>query len=106
MPLLAALIEALFTALATFLLKLFAAKVAIRVAAVGAIAALGGVLMGTFNGLIAPLVQAAFDTQYGQVIGLAFPPVAGTCLAAYSTLWVACTTYKLQERAILATANI
>jgi len=106
MPLFASLFSSFFGALGAFLTKLFVAKVAVRVAAVAALASLGGVLMVTFNGIVAPLVAQAFSTAYGQFLGLAFPPVAGTCMAGIAGLWLACTTYKLQERAIMVTAGI
>lgn len=106
MPLFAGMVSAFFTALGGFLAKLFIARVALRIAAVAAIGALGAVLMATFNTVIAPMVSSMFSTQYGQLIGLAFPPVAGTVLAGIATIWIACTTYKLQVHAIKVTANI
>ena len=106
MPLFAAMVSAFFNGLALFLARLFAAKVAIRVAAVAAIGAFGTALMLTFNNFVAPLVAQLFATSYGQLLGLAFPPVAGTVLAGVATLWVACTTYKLQVHAVKVTANI
>lgn len=106
MPALAALIQTLFGALATFLAKLFLAKLAIRIAAVSAIVAAGGVLMTAFNNQVAPMVAQMFNSEYGQFIGLAFPPIAGTCIAAITAVWFACTTYSLQVRAIKVTANM
>jgi len=106
MPLLAAFIGTFFSGLATFLAKLFAAKVALRVAAVAAIGALGTSLMLLFNSSVAPLVAALFATQYGQLLGLVFPPVAGTCLAVITALWAACLFYRLQVQAVKITANI
>lgn len=106
MPLFAQLVASLFTGLSAFLVKAFAAKVAIRVAAVGALAASGAALMIAFNTVVAPLVGALFSTAYGQLIGLAFPPVAGTVLAGVATVWVSCTTYKLQAQAIKLAAGL
>lgn len=106
MPLFASMVAGFFNALALFLAKLFAARVAIRLAAVSAIVAFGTALMVTFNTVVAPWVAAAFNTSFGQLIGLAFPPVAGTVLAGIATIWVACTTYKLQVAAVKVTANI
>ena len=106
MPLLAGLISTLFTALGGFLLKLFVARLAIRVAAVAAIIAAGSALMLTFNGYVAPIVGAMFSSQYGQFLGLAFPPISGTCIAAFTGVWLACTTYRLQVRTINATAGM
>lgn len=106
MPAFAALVEALFAGLASFLTRLFIARIGIRVIAVGAITALGTALIALFNTTLSPLAAAAFSTQYGQFLGLAFPPVAGTCLAAIATSWVAITTYRLQVGAIKTTAGI
>lgn len=106
MPLLGALFTSLFSALGLFLAKMFAAKLAIRIIAVTALTALSTGLVAAFNTQMVPLVQAAFSTQYGQFIGLAFPPIAGTCLTTITTLWVACTTYRMQARAIALTANV
>lgn len=106
MPLLGAMISSLFGALSAFLVKLFLAKLAIRIAAVAAIVAVGTVLMTAFNNQVAPLVARMFQSQYGQFVGLAFPPVAGTCIAAITAVWLACSTYALQVRAIRTTANM
>lgn len=106
MPLFAALLESLFLAIGKFLAKLFLAKIAIRVVAVTAIGALGTALMLIFNGFVAPLVAALFQTQYGQLLGLVFPPVAGTVISGLITLWAAATAYRLHVRAIQITANI
>lgn len=106
MPLFAAFFGSLFSALGVFLAKLFAAKLAIRLAAVAALTAIGVGLMNVFNTQIAPLVVALFSTQYGQLLGLVFPPIAGTCIAVISTLWLACATYRLQARAIKLTASM
>lgn len=106
MPQFALMVTAIFQGLSAFLAKLFLAKVALRIAAVAAISGFAATLMATFNAVVAPWVAAAFSTSYGQVIGLAFPPVAGTVLAGIATLWVACTTYALQRQAVAVTANI
>lgn len=106
MPLFGALFSALFSALGIFLAKMFAAKLAIRLLGVAALTALGSALLMTFNGWIAPLVAMAFSTQYGQFIGLAFPPVSGTVLTLYFTAWIAVNTYKMQARAVALTASL
>jgi len=100
MPLLGALLVNLFGGLAAgiaaWIVKRGATKALIVAGLVAAVAA----LMTVFNTVITPLVASAFNTQYGQFIGLAFPPAAGTCLAAITTVWGACATYKLRERAV------
>lgn len=105
MPALGALFVALASGIATFLVQFLTRKLAIATAAVAALAVVTGALLLGFNTLVAPLVAQLFSTNYGQVIGLAFPPVAGTCVAAISIAWSACTLYKWQVGAIkLATS--
>jgi len=106
MPLFAQLFSSVFTAFAAFLLQFFASKVAVRVAAIAAVVALGTALLVLFNLAVAPFVLAMFSTNFGQLLGLVFPPVAGTVVAAIITLWGACLTYRLQVRAIAITATI
>jgi hypothetical protein len=106
MPVFAAFFGALFSALGGFLVKLFLAKVAMRVVAVGALSALTTALLVTFNGWIAPLVAQLFSTQYGQLLGLAFPPIAGSVVSLLLIAFLAVTTYKTQYRAIRLTGSV
>ncbi|WP_234264904.1 DUF5455 family protein [Hydrogenophaga sp. NFH-34] len=106
MPALAALIGAVFTQLGFFLLKLFLARAAIRAVGVTAIIALSVGLVATFNEFLAPLVQSAFMTSYGQFIGLAFPPIAGTCLATIVSAVGAVFVYRLKVRFVESTAGV
>lgn len=96
MPLFATFLGSLVTGLATFLAQFLSRKVAIATAAIAALATVTGGLLLAFNLAVAPLVASAFSTQYGQFLGLAFPPVAGTCLATYATVWAACVLYRWQ----------
>lgn len=100
MPVFAAFVGQLFTALGVFLARLFLARLAIKLAGVAAIVACGTVLMTTFNGVVAPLASQLFSTQYGQLLGLAFPPVSGTCVAGITAVWAACGLYAIQMRSI------
>jgi phosphotransferase system glucose/maltose/N-acetylglucosamine-specific IIC component len=106
MPIFAAFFGALFSSLAVFLAKMFAAKLAIRVLGVAALTALAAGLMTTFNNAISPLVQQLFQTQYGQFLGLAFPPIAGTVISVYLSVLLAIGTYRLQARAVTLTAGM
>jgi len=104
MPLLGALIISLASGIASFFVQFLTRKLAIAAAAVAALGVVTVALLAGFNGLVAPLVAQLFATSYGQVIGLAFPPVAGTCMATISACWAACTLYKWQVRAISLSA--
>jgi len=106
MPLLGALIQTLLVSLGGFLLRLFLARLALRIAGVAAIVAAGAALMVTYNAIVSPLVQSAFNSQYGQVLGLAFPPVSGTCMAALGAIWAACGLYSLNRRAVQLTSAV
>jgi len=50
-------------------------------------------------------VQGMFSTQYGQFIGLAFPPISGTCMTSIATCWGGCALYKLKMQSIKMTAS-
>lgn len=106
MPLFAAFFGALFSALGAFLVKIFVAKIAIRVVAVTAILGLYSGLLVVFNALIAPLIAQVFANEYGQFLGLLFPPVAGTILAMLLGFYLTVKTYQLQARAIALTAGV
>lgn len=105
MPLLGALLSTLFGSIASFIALVWAKKLAVTTIAVAAFAASLVALMAVFNGLVAPLVAAMFSTQYGQFLGLAFPPIAGSCLAALSACWGACALYKLKIQSIKMSAS-
>lgn len=105
MPILAGLLSSLFAGLATFLTQIWAKKFVVAGLAIGAFAVALGVLMALFNTLVSPLAQAMFTTQYGQFIGLAFPPISGTCMASIVSCWTGCALYKLKMQSIKLTAS-
>lgn len=98
MPLLAALLAGFFPALTAFLLRMFAAKLIMLTIGLGLLASLGVGFVAFFNTQISPLVAMAFNTQYGQFLGLAFPPVAGTCIATIMGAVTFVGAYKLKVR--------
>lgn len=104
MPILAGLITSLFGGIASLFALWWGKKIAVSVVAVAAFATALTALMLMFNLLITPLIAAMFSTTYGQFIGLAFPPMAGTCLAAIGACWSGCALYKLKIQAIRLTA--
>lgn len=105
MPLLGALIQGLFSALYVFLAGFMGVGVAVRVAAVASFFAIGATLMVLFNGLVAPLVAAMWTTAWGNFLGLAFPAVSGTCMAALASVWAGCSLYAMQRKAISLVAG-
>jgi len=53
--------------------------------------------VAVFNSYLAPLASQAFNTQYGQFMGLAFPPVAGTCIVTFSGALLASFLWRLKR---------
>jgi hypothetical protein len=100
MPLLGGLLVSLFSGLATFLASYLSKKVAIGLAAAATLGGLYGAMVVLMNNAVSPLLSALFSTSYGQFIGLAFPPMAGTCLGIVATTWAACTLYAWQKKAL------
>lgn len=100
MPLMAGLLVTLFQAVTTFLAIRMATRTAFLLAAVGILWGLYGTMVTTMNTLVAPLATAIFSTSYGQFVGLLFPPIAGTCVAAITAAWAACTMYAYQKKAL------
>lgn len=100
MPLLGSLIAGLFASLTSVLGAWFGVSVAVKVAAVAAFLAFAAALLAVFNTAVAPLVGAMFATSWGMVLGLAFPPIAGTCLAVLAAVWGACGLYGMQRKAL------
>lgn len=105
MPIFAALVQSLFGAAALFLAQLWAKKVAVAALAVGAFAVALSVLMVVFNALVSPYLASMFQSQYGQFLGLAFPPIAGSCMASIGSCWAACGLYKLKMQSIKMSAS-
>jgi uncharacterized membrane protein required for colicin V production len=105
MPLLAGLFGTLIGGLVNWIAQYLTKKVVTSGLAVAGFAIALTVLMVMFNVLAAPLVQAMFSTSFGSFIGLAFPPMAGTCLASMATCWSGCALYKLKMQTIKMSAS-
>ena len=104
MPILAGLLTSLFGGIASFIALFWAKKISVAVLAIAAFAAALAVLLTMFNLLVTPFLAAMFSTTYGQFLGLAFPPMAGTCMVSIGTCWGGCALYKLKMQAIKLTA--
>lgn len=98
MPLLAALISTLSTSIGSLIFKIFLIPKTFRALGIAAVLSLWAALLLTFNTLVSPLIGQIFSTQYGQFIGLAFPPIAGTCLTTIVTAATAVQIYRIKRR--------
>lgn len=87
MPLLATFLGSIGTGIYSVLLAMFGAKIATRLSAVLLLATIYISCISLFMGLIEPWLAAMFSSTYGQLLGLLFPPVAGTVVAGLGTYW-------------------
>jgi len=94
MPKLALFFESIFARFFTFLTVHYGAQIATKMTVIFAIAALyvSGIL--SFNIFISPLLAELFATDFGMVIGLAFPPIAQYVITGLITLWAAMIIYR------------
>ena len=93
MPLLATLFMGLMSGIYKLMLAMFGVKWAIRITAVTALAGLYVACALTFAVMIVPWFSAFIATQFGMLLGLLFPPAAGTVVASLGTFW-ACILAK------------
>lgn len=87
MPILAKLLAAIATGTLGFFTTLFGAIWGIRIAAAVAIGTIYVSCVVAYSAMIAPWLGVVFTTGYGWLLGLLFPPVAGSVLAALSGWW-------------------
>ena len=87
MPLLATFLGSILSSIFGLVAAITGAKVAVRLLAVASVAALYVASVLAFSNIIAPWLAVVFSSQYGQLLGLLFPPVAGTVLAALASYW-------------------
>lgn len=87
MPVLALLLRALLLRGEAVAIALWSTDKAVRMAAVMVLVAAYIACVVFFTNFIKPLIASLFSTSYGHVIGLAFPPIAGTVLAGVIGLW-------------------
>jgi hypothetical protein len=105
MPIFAAFFTSVVGAFASWLAANVTKRVTIFLSATIGLFMLSTSLVIVFNTLVTPLMQSVFQTQYGQFLGLAFPPIAGSCIASIGICWTACGVYKLNVASIKLTAS-
>ena len=87
MPALALLLKVALGNMYALYLALTSSIMAVRIAAAVLMATAYVACVAGFTFFIAPLLGALFSTSYGQVMGLAFPPISGTVLAGLVSIW-------------------
>lgn len=87
MPLFAAFIGSILTKFYNAIVYLVGAQFASRVAVALAIANSYFAMVIVFNNYVNDWLGDLFNTNYGQFLGLLFPPVAGPVLARLTAFW-------------------
>lgn len=103
---LAAFVELVLGKIALFMAFMFAKKVGLAVLGVGALVTISTALYSVLAGVVIPLATALFATSYGSIFGLAFPPIAGTCILGIMSVWSACGLYSYQRAAIAKISGV
>lgn len=98
MPLFAAMVLALFNRVFSFVVAWLKFKFGLRIAVIVSLATMYTAGLVAFQNFVSPFLAALFSTAYGQLIGLAFPPIAGTVVTGLVTLWVGSLLYNYYER--------
>jgi hypothetical protein len=74
----------------------------VRIAVVTSLATVYVACVVVFTAVIGPLFNAVTSSNYGQLIGLLFPPMAGTVLGLLAGLWGAILANRLTVRLLKA----
>lgn len=103
MPLLATLIQGLIGNATALWLAVRSAEQAVRLTAVGILAAAYVACVAFWTTVIDPLIGALFSTLYGQLLGLVFPPLSGSVISALVALWGSIVAKRYTEKFIQMT---
>lgn len=87
MPLLATLLASVGSGIYALIAAIVGAKIATRLTAVAALAAIYISCIAFFMGLIEPWLATLFSSTYGQLLGLLFPPTSGSVIAGLAGYW-------------------
>jgi len=94
MGILANFIASVSGRLFTFISAYFSINVGLRLTLIATLAASYFLVVNAFNAFIGPLLAVLFSTEFGQFLGLAFPPAAGIVISGLLSLWSAVLTYR------------
>ena len=100
MPIFATLMQALMGNATALWLAIRSAEQAVRLTAVGILAAAYVLCVTAYTLFIDPLIGALFSTAWGQLLGLAFPPISGSTLAGLAALWGCIVAKRYTEKFI------
>ena len=98
MPIFAALFKSVGLWIGGLIISVIGVKAAIRLTAVATLAAIYISCVVYYSAMILPWLAGIFVTAYGALLGLLFPPVAGTVLASLSAYWICVAGQKYVSR--------
>lgn len=93
MPIFAKLFSSIAAGFVLLLTRMFGAIWGVRIAAAMSIAGIYISCVVYYSAMIVPWLAGGFSTAWGYVLGLLFPPVAGTVMASLAT-WYGCIVGK------------
>ena len=100
MPIFATLVQGLLANAAALWLAVKSAQQAVRLTAIAVLAAAYVACAAFYTLFIDPLIGALFSTLWGQLLGLAFPPISGTVVAGLAGLWGCIVAKRYTEKFI------
>jgi uncharacterized membrane protein YqaE (UPF0057 family) len=87
MPILAAFISSIATTLFGFMASIIGAVWAVRIVAATTLAGIYLACVVYYTNMISGWIGSVFSTAYGALLGLLFPPVAGTVVAGMAAYY-------------------
>lgn len=105
MPIFANLFIAVLAKFYAFSVFILGAKWGLRLTAAMTIAGLYVACALTFTVMIGPWLAGMVSTAYGALLGLLFPPVAGTVIASLGTWWACILAKKHTVRLLKMTVG-
>ncbi|EKD78667.1 MAG: hypothetical protein ACD_41C00301G0002 [uncultured bacterium] len=87
MPLLATFLASIGGAIYSLMVAMVGVKLAARMTAVFFLAGIYISCVVFFSTMIVPWLTGVFSSQYGQLLGLLFPPMAGSVIASLGGYW-------------------
>ena len=94
MPKFAILFESLIAQFFTWMAIKFGISIAVKMSVIMGLAAMYVSVLVAFNNFVTPLLSQLFATNFGFIIGLAFPPISQTVITGLIALWVGSLIYN------------
>lgn len=101
MPVFSLLFQAVMGNAVALLVAIRSAENAVRLTAIAVLSAAYVACVVFYTTVIDPLIGLLFSTAYGQLLGLVFPPLAGSVLASFVALWGCIVAKRYTEKFVM-----